>query len=451
VFGNPPFIGKDYQTKEQKADSDYVMHEVKNYGLLDYVSNWFVKAANYIQSNSSISVGFVSTNSITQGEQVSLLWAYLLKLGVKINYAYRTFKWNNEGRGNAAVHCVITGWSLKDKHPKLLVDYKEDINGEGTRSYVENINPYLVNAANIVLTSVRVPIVQVPIIVNGSKPTDGGNLLLSEDEKDILILKCPSSSKYIRKFLDADSFINNINRYCLWLDKVLPDELKLMPEVYSRVQAVRKMRAESNKLQTQELASVPYLFAEIRQPNCDYLAVPKVSSERRDYVPFAMVDKDTIIGDRLSYIPNANLSHFAVMTSSLHMSWMRAVCGRMKSDYNYSNKIVYNNFPWQLIGEDAVLKLIKSAQAILDARNFYPNASLADLYDPLTMPVELVKAHDANNKAVDKAYGYTGADDDASRVAFLFKRYEELTSILPPTLVKKKQVKKVNSTQTNLL
>jgi type I restriction-modification system DNA methylase subunit len=442
VLGNPPFIGKDYQTKEQKADSDYVMHDVKNYGLLDYVSNWFVKAANYIQPNSNISVGFVSTNSITQGEQVSLLWAYLLKLGVKINYAYRTFKWNNEGRANAAVHCVITGWGLKDKLPKLLVDYKDDINGEGSRSYVDNINPYLVNAANIVLTSVRAPIVQVPIIINGSKPTDGGKLLLTQDEKDFLLVKCPSSAKFIRKFLDADCFINNIPRYCLWLEKITPEELKSMPEIYSRVQAVRKMRLESTKLQTQELASVPYLFAEIRQPNSDYLAVPKVSSERREYVPFAMVDKETIIGDRLSCIPNANLAHFAVITSSLHMSWMRAVCGRMKSDYNYSNKIVYNNFPWQLMGEDAEIKLTKSAEVILDARNLYPNASLADLYDPLTMPIELFKAHQANNKAVDEAYGYKGGDDDASRVAFLFKRYEELTSLLPTTTVKKKRVKK---------
>ena len=451
VFGNPPFIGKDYQTKEQKADSDYVMHDVKNYGLLDYVSNWFVKAANYIQSNSNISVGFVSTNSITQGEQVSLLWAYLLKLGVKINYAYRTFKWNNGGRANAAVHCVITGWGLKDKLPKLLVDYKDDINGEGIRSYVDNINPYLVNAANIVLTSVRAPIVQVPIIVNGSKPTDGGKLLLTKDEKDFLLLKCPSSAKFIRKFLDADCFINNIPRYCLWLEKITPDELKLMPEIYSRVQAVRKMRLESTKLQTQELASVPYLFAEIRQPNSEYLAVPKVSSERREYVPFAMVDKETIIGDRLSCIPNANLQHFAVMTSSLHMSWMRAVCGRMKSDYNYSNTIVYNNFPWQLMSEDAVLKLTMSAQAILDARNIYSNASLADLYDPLTMPVELVKAHQANNKAVDEAYGYKGGDDDASRVAFLFKRHEELTSLLPATVAKKKRAKKQDESQSNLI
>ena len=443
VFGNPPFIGYSVQTKEQKEDLDLIFGHIQGAGVLDYVCAWYAKAANYMDINARIECAFVSTNSITQGEQPAVLWKELLRHSIVINFAHRTFKWNNEGRGVAAVHCVIIGFGKFNRKVKELFTY-EEISGVAIHNIVNQINAYLVDANNILLDKSKSHISQsAPLMFRGSQPTDGGHLLLNDYEKEQLIKSEPIAEKFINKFLMGEEFINGISRWCLWLTDVAPEALRSMPEVRKRLELVKEMRLASTKEATQKLAITPYLFGEIKQPKSRYLALPIVSSERREYIPIAYLEPNVISGNKLFCVPNALLSDFAIMTSSMHMAWMRAVCGRMKSDYSYSNSIVYNNFVWAGdLTEVQIKKITETAQGILDARNLYPNASLADLYDPLTMPVELVKAHQANNKAVDEAYGYKGGDDDASRVAFLFKRYEELTSLLPATAVKKKRVKK---------
>ncbi|MDH6300918.1 class I SAM-dependent DNA methyltransferase [Polynucleobacter sphagniphilus] len=443
VFGNPPFIGYSVQSKEQKEDMDLIFGHIQGSGVLDYVCAWYAKAANYIDANDKIECAFVSTNSITQGEQPAVLWKELLRHNIVINFAHRTFKWNNEGRGVAAVHCVIIGFAKFNRSVKELFTY-EEIGGIAKHNIVNQINAYLVDANNILLDKSKSHISQsAPLMFRGSQPTDGGHLLLDDYEKENLIKIEPIAEKFINKFLMGEEFINGISRWCLWLTDVTPEALRSMPEVRKRLELVKAMRLASTKEATQKLAITPYLFGEIKQPKSRYLALPIVSSERREYIPIAYLEPNVISGNKLFCVPNALLSDFAIMTSSMHMAWMRAVCGRMKSDYSYSNSIVYNNFVWTgELTEIQINKITETAQAILDARNIYPNATLADLYDPLTMPVELVKAHQANNKAVDEAYGYKGGDDDASRVAFLFKRYEELTSLLPATVVKKKRAKK---------
>ncbi|WP_071467643.1 class I SAM-dependent DNA methyltransferase [Polynucleobacter asymbioticus] len=443
VFGNPPFIGYSVQSKEQKEDLDLIFGHIQGSGVLDYVCAWYAKAANYIDANDKIECAFVSTNSITQGEQPAVLWKELLRHNIVINFAHRTFKWNNEGRGVAAVHCVIIGFAKFNRSVKELFTY-EEISGIAKHNIVNQINAYLVDANNILLDKSKSHISQsAPLMFRGSQPTDGGHLLLDDYEKENLIKIEPIAEKFINKFLMGEEFINGISRWCLWLTDVTPEALRSMPEVRKRLELVKAMRLASTKEATQKLAITPYLFGEIKQPKSRYLALPIVSSERREYIPIAYLEPNVISGNKLFCVPNALLSDFAIMTSSMHMAWMRAVCGRMKSDYSYSNSIVYNNFVWTgELTEIQINKITETAQAILDARNIYPNATLADLYDPLTMPVELVKAHQANNKAVDEAYGYKGGDDDASRVAFLFKRYEELTSLLPATVVKKKRAKK---------
>lgn len=452
VLGNPPFIGYSVQTREQKEDLDLIFGHIQGAGVLDYVCAWYAKAADYMDINAKIECAFVSTNSITQGEQPAVLWKELLKHGIVINFAHRTFKWNNEGRGVAAVHCVIIGFAKFNRKVKELFTY-EEIGGIASHNIVNQINAYLVDANNILLDKSKSHISQsAPLMFRGSQPTDGGHLLLDDFEKEQLIKAEPISEKFINKFLMGEEFINGISRWCLWLTDVTPETLRSMPEVRKRLELVKEMRLASTKEATQKLAITPYLFGEIKQPKSRYLALPIVSSERREYIPIAYLEPNVISGNKLFCVPNALLSDFAIMTSSMHMAWMRAVCGRMKSDYSYSNSIVYNNFVWvgDLTNAQA-RKITETAQAILDARSLYPKSTLADLYDPLTMPVELVKAHQANNKAVDEAYGYKGGDDDASRVAFLFKRYEELTSLLPATTVKKKRAKKADDVQSNLI
>ena len=442
VFGNPPFYGKQWQSVEQKSDLELVASEIKNFALLDYVTGWYIKATNYIQ-NSQIQVAFVSTNSITQGEQVAVLWSWLLHKGVKINFAHRTFKWSNEGRGVAAVHCVIIGFSLFDVKDKFLFEYENIGDMQATSKKVNQINPYLVNAKSVLITKKSSPICNVPLMSYGNMPNDGGFLVMSNDEKNTLINSEPESIKYIKRFTMGDEFINNIARWCLWLKDIDITELRKLPKVYERISKVKQARLDSKRKATQILSATPTLFAEIRQPSTRYIALPRVSSERRFYIPIGFLEADVIAGDKVYVVASGSLTIFSILTSTMHMAWMRTVCGRMKSDYSYSNTIAYNNLPFPNFDKDGlIVELELTGNNILNSRLLYPNASLADLYDELTMPIELVKAHEANNKAVDKAYGYTGADDDASRVAFLFKRYEELTSLLPPTVVKKKRVKK---------
>lgn len=442
VFGNPPFIGKQSQTAQQKDDLEYVAGNIKNFGLLDYVSCWYIKAVEYI-ANSTIPVAFVSTNSITQGEQVAVLWSWMLHKKIHINFAHRTFKWSNEGKANAAVHCVIIGFSLINIKTKSLFIYT---NGDEApiKHISSHINPYLVDAASIILNARRLPVNNVSPIVFGNMANDGGHFFLTDDEKDDLLNSYPSASKFVKKFYGAEEFINNISRWCLWLKDATANEIRSIPPIYKRVEEIKKLRSESSRAATNKLASIPYLFGEIRQTNNPYILIPLHSSENRDYIPIGFLDGDVICGNANSMIPNASLSEFSVLTSKMHMAWVRTICGRIKSDFRYSNTIVYNNFIWcDLTSNDVTDELNKSGKKILDSRALYSDASLADLYDPIAMPVELVKAHEANNKAVDKAYGYTGADDDASRVSFLFKKYEEHTSLLPSTTAKKKRVKSV--------
>lgn len=451
VFGNPPFYGKQWQSIEQKADLELIASEIKNYALLDYVTGWYIKSANYIQ-NTNIQVAFVSTNSITQGEQVAVLWSWLLHKGVKINFAHRTFKWSNEGRGVAAVHCVIIGFALFDSQMKLLFEYDDIADTQAVGKVVNQINPYLVDARPVLITKKSLPICNVPTMSYGNMPNDGGFLIMSDEEKDSLLSSEPEAEKYIKRFTMGDEFINNIPRWCLWLKNVDLTELRKLPKVYERISKVKQNRLDSTRKATQVLAATPALFAEIRQPSTRFIALPRVSSERRSYIPIGFLEPDVIAGDKVYIVANGSLTIFSILTSSMHMAWMRTICGRMKSDYSYSNTIAYNNFPFPKFDKSGLITELEiTGNNILDSRILYPNASLADLYDELTMPIELIKAHQANNKAVDKAYGYTGEDDDANRVAFLFKRYEELTSLLPSTVVKKKRIKNASDTQSNLI
>lgn len=439
VLGNPPFIGKHYQSGEQKSDVAVIFGKLNGAGLLDYVTCWHAKASEYIQPNSNTEVAFVSTNSITQGEQVSVLWSYLLSKGIHIRFAHRTFQWSNEGKGIAAVHCVIIGFGLKEPNHRLIFDYGDNIKADPTPITVRNINPYLVDAPNVLLESRTSPLVDVPSMVNGSKPTDGGNLLLNDDEKNELIKNEPTAKDWIRPFLGSDEFINNIPRWCLWLQGITPAELRAMPHVMKRVEQVKAMRLASKDAQTLKDAATPTLFQKIRQPTQPYLLVPSVSSENRRFVPIGYLKPKVIVSNLVYAIPNATLYHFGLLNSTMHNSWMRATCGRLESRYRYSNTIVYNNYPWPSSpNEKAIGAVEAAAQSILDAREMYPESSLADLYDPTAMPPELVKAHAALDKAVDAAYGYKGGKDDAARVAYLFERYQELTSLLPAEKSKKK-------------
>jgi N-6 DNA Methylase len=526
ILGNPPFIGKQNQTERQKEDLEFVTKGIKNAGLLDYVSGWYLKAAHYLtgsqlgevsrdrkqfadvkfatQSGVVVDVGqkpvgskkraktqpaafddmfisfdkqdavdrakvrcaFVSTNSINQGEQVGVLWGEMQRMGLHIQFAHRTFQWTNDAPGKAAVHCIIVGFGADDGVAKQIWHY-EDIKGDAVVSDAANINAYLVDAIDVVLPSRREPIERVPPIVFGSMPNDGGHLLMDDVEKKQLLAAEPAATAWVKPFLGAEEFINGTPRWCLWLKDCSPAALDKLPLVKKRVQLVKAHRAASSREATQKLAKTPQLFGEIRQPEAQYLLIPRVSSERRDYVPIGFL-QGTIASDAALVIPNAQLFHFAILCSHMHMAWMRYVCGRLKSDFRYSNTIVYNNFPWpsavnslpkepvaqQNVAQAAaetiankktnatttklIAKIEAAAQAVLDARTVHQTgkapSTLAQLYDPTTMPANLAKAHAALDKAVDTAYqadgGQTSYANDGERVAFLFKRYAELTSLI---------------------
>ncbi|CAN5513425.1 N-6 DNA methylase [soil metagenome] len=442
VLGNPPFVGKTYQSTQQKTDAAPVFAPLEGSGLLDFVAAWYVKATTYMKDASFIRTAFVSTNSVTQGEQVAVLWSWMLAQGVHIHFAHRTFRWSNEASGKAAVHCVIVGFGLSDSPGKMIFEYA-NINGEPHAVPANTINPYLVDAPNIVLQNRRTPICNVPEIVNGSKATEGGNLLLNTADKLALISDAPSAAKWIRPFLGAEEFINKTQRWCLWLVGISPTELRSMPAVYNRVQAVQTMRSASTDAQTRQDAATPALFQKIRQPKSAYLAIPRTSSESRVFIPIGYLTSEVIASDNLQTISDASLYHFGILSSTMHMSWVRSVCGRLKSDYRYSASIVYNNFPWPDLSSNqppaqagrAQAAIETAAQAVLDARASFPDASLADLYDPLTMPPALVKAHQKLDAAVDKAYELGGGrksyKNDAERVAYLFELYQQYTSLLP--------------------
>jgi hypothetical protein len=460
VLGNPPFIGYAWQSPEQKADVEPLFAPLKGGGVLDFVAAWYIKAALYMKGNegeNQIRAAFVSTNSITQGEQVGVLWAWMLSQGMHISFAHRTFSWSNEAKGNAAVHCVILGFGLEDRPNKTIFEY-EDINGEPHTVAAFNINPYLIDAPDIFIEKRRKPVCNVAEMSKGSQPTDGGNLLLEESEKVALIHSEPAASKWVRAFLGADEFLNDIPRWCLWLVDCPPNALRDMPEVMKRIQAVKTMRLASSKLQTKELAATPSLFAEIRQPKSNYLLIPRVSSERRNYIPIGFINEQVIVSDAVFSLPDATLFHFGILSSAMHNAWMRFTCGRLESRYRYSNTIVYNNFPWPELPKNesktaeagvsiAYTAIENASKTVLDERAKHQTganpASLADLYDPLTMPPSLLKAHQKLDAAVDKAYESQGGKkaykSDAERVAFLFDLYQRLTSLLPADAVKPKR------------
>lgn len=446
VMGNPPFVGKKEQNQSQKDDMALVFKGIKSAGVLDYVSAWYMKAFAYIQQNPAVDVAFVSTNSITQGEQVAVLWPTLLNGGIHIRFAHRTFRWSNEGKGVAAVHCVIVGFGLRQPEQCMIYDYSDNIAAEeGRRINAKRINPYLVDAADLLMESQRAPICPVPAMVFGSMPNDGGNLLLSDEARAQLLEAEPQAAKWVRPFLGSEEFINRIPRWCLWLAGISAAELRSMPEIYKRVQAVRAVRLASSREATQQLAETPYLFGEIRQPASSYLLVPSVSSELRQFIPIGFLSPDVIASNLVLTIPGASLYEFAILNGTMHNAWMRAIGGRLKSDYRYSASIIYNNFPWPDPGEDKRKAIEATGRAILDARALYPGSTLADLYDPLAMPPELHKAHAANDRAVDAAYGYKGDKSDAARVAFLFDLYGKTTSLLPQEKPKGRRVKKQDS------
>lgn len=420
IMGNPPFVGYTYQTSEQKADLQSVMPGVgKN---IDYVSGWYFKAAEFMRGT-MIRTAFVSTNSITQGEQVAGVWKPLYdRFGVHIDFAHRTFRWDSEANLKAHVHCVIVGFSIAENDaPRRL--YTSDRMQEA-----ENINAYLLPGPNVFIDRRTQPLCAVPEIRKGSQPTDGGNLIIQGDDYEDFCRKEPEAKVYIKPFLGAEEFLNGKRRYCLWLTGISPSKLVSMPKVMERIQAVKKFRLSSKKAATQKWADMPTLFTENRQPEADYIVIPEVSSGGRRYIPMGFLTKDTICSNKLQLMPDAEIYHFGVLMSNVHMAWMRAVCGRLKSDYDYSAKIVYNNFPWPKPTAAQKAKIERAAQSILNARALYPDSSLAALYDDVAMPPELRKAHQDNDRAVMEAYGFPiKGTTESDCVAKLMELYRALT------------------------
>jgi hypothetical protein len=434
ILGNPPFVGKQHQDASQKADMEAVFEGAQGTGVLDYVSAWYVRAAQFMVANPRIRAAFVSTNSICQGEQVGVLWRVLmLRHKVRIQFAHRTFRWSSEARGKSAVHCVIVGFGLEESGEKVLFDY-ETPESEPHALIVQRINPYLVDAPDVFLDNQRKPLCPVPEIVFGNMPNDGGHLLLTDEEKRALIGREPGADRWVRPFMGADEFINGILRWCLWMKGIAPDELRALPEVAERVRKVKAYRLASRRVTTRKLAAVPALFGEIRQPETPYILIPAHSSERRSFIPIGFMSPTVIAGNANLCISDATPYHFGVLMSLMHMAWVRHVCGRLESRYRYSNSLVYNNFLWPEPTESQRKTIEAAAQDILDARAKFPGSTLADLYNPVTMPPELARAHAALDKAVDKAYGKTAFASEMERVAFLFERYELLNRpLLPPT------------------
>ncbi|WP_017293315.1 DNA methyltransferase [Geminocystis herdmanii] len=441
IFGNPPFVGKKEQYSHQKADMNLVFNGVKNAGVLDYVCAWYLKASQFTQ-NTNIRCAFVSTNSISQGEQVSILWQELYtKYNIKIHFAHRSFKWTNEAKGKAAVHCVIIGFANFDILEKKLFDYL-DIRGEATEKIVKNINPYLVEGNDLIISKRNQPLSNFPAINYGSMPIDNGILILSDEEKKEFIKKEPLAKQYIKLYSGGKEFINNIKRWCLWLVDVNPNELKKMPLVLETIKQVKNYRESSGRKTTVKLAQTPSIFGEIRQPNIDYILIPKVSSENRKYIPIGINKKEIIASGSCLIIPSHDLFLFGILTSEMHMTWVKYVCGRMKSDYQYSSSIVYNNYPFpDNVTEKQREKVANLAQKILDIRTQYPDSSLADLYDRLTMPRDLLKAHQALDKAVDLCYTKQTFSSELNRIEFLFNLYENITAPLLKTEKKKSRKK----------
>lgn len=428
IMGNPPFVGANYMTELQRKDMDLIFSQYKKRGKLDFVSCWYKKTLDFIK-DTKILAALVSTNSITQGEQVAILWKPLFENGLNINFAYKTFRWDSESNLKARVHCVIIGFS------SFCTTQKKKLYSNERMQLVDNINAYLIDGQNIFIESRTFPICNIPHMSKGSQPTDGGQLFLNKEEKNYLLKKYPQLNECIRLCIGAEEYINNKERYCLWLKEVSPSVYKNINEIKIRLEKIKQTRSESTSPQTRIKADSPYLFTDIRQPDTNYLIIPSVSSERRKYVPIGFMTPDIIATNLVLIVPNATLYHFGILESNVHMAWTRAVCGRLEMRYRYSKDIVYNNFPWCSPIDEQKTKIEKTAQGILDARALYPDCSLADLYDDLTMPVELRKAHQENDRAVMEAYGFKKKDEngklrwltESETVAELMKMYQELT------------------------
>ena len=428
VLGNPPFGGARFQTKEQRKEIDEVSGQIKNSGLLDYVTGWYFKAARYIQ-HTLIPVAFVSTNSISQGEQVGVLWGELLqRYGVTIRFAHRTFAWESEARGKAHVHVVIIGFGIEQARQRLLFDY-ESIRGEPTVETVANIAPYLVEGPNIAITNRSRPLCQAPEIGIGNKPIDDGNYLFVDEEKEQFVRDEPASEPLFKRWYGSREFINRSPRWCLWLGDCSPDILRSMPLAMKRVEAVRKFRLSSKSAPTRKLAERPTRFHVENMPGGNYLLIPEVSSERRAYIPMGFMGSDVLCSNLVKLVSDATLYHFGILCSTMHMAWVRHVAGRLESRYRYSAKLVYNNYPWPPDMSDTKRRAVEvAAQAVLDARDAYPDASLADLYDPLAMPAKLTKAHAKLDRAVERCYRSQPFPNERNRVEYLFKLYQKLAS-----------------------
>jgi hypothetical protein len=439
IVGNPPFIGHHNQTEDQKRDLHFVLKGIQAAGVMDFVTAWFYKASEYIQ-NTKIKVAFVSTNSISQGEQVGILWSYLINnFKIKIHFAHRTFKWTNEAKGNAAVYCVIVGFANFDTNVKQLFEY-DDIKGEPHELRVKNINPYLVDAKDVLIENRSNPICNIPKMIYGNKPTDGGHFILTDDEKDLIISKAPKSAKYIRPLISAKEFLNNINRWCIWLVGADPSEIKECNPIVERVEAVKKFRSESKAKSTREY-KFHSLFRQITQPKSDYLLIPSTTSENRKYIPMGFFDSNSIANNSCHIVPNCTKYHFGILMSIMHMTWVKNICGRLKSDFRYSKDIVYNNFPWPENPTEKQINAIEvAAVLVLEARAKYQKSSLANLYGSL-MPHELINAHQQLDKAVELAYRPQPFINETKRMEFLFELYEKYTA----GLFAKEKVKKAKA------
>lgn len=426
IMGNPPFIGASIMSQGsiQKKEVQTIFPELKKneVQVLDYVTCWYKKAAQYMEGT-KINVAFVSTNSICQGSQAPVLWSVLLvELKVHINFAYRTFIWNSEAKEKAHVHCIIIGFSKENKKDKKIYS------SSGNYELVNNISPYLTNGSNIFVTKRNTPLCDVPNMVFGNQPRDGGNFVIDKLEYDDILSKEPHLKKWLYSYIGAVEFLHNKKRWCLWLKHAQPMDIRNSRILYSKVKKVKEFRENSKAKTTRGYAKVSQLFAQMTQPEgVDYLVIPRVSSQSRRYIPIGFMKSNVIASDAIQIIPRATLYDLGILSSNMHMAWMRTVAGRLKSDYRYSAKIVYNNFPWPTPTDKQKAKIEKTAQAILDARALYPDSSLADLYDPLTMPRELLKAHQDNDRAVMEAYGLpVKGTTESDAVAHLFKMYEKL-------------------------
>jgi hypothetical protein len=438
ILGNPPFIGSKLLTPDQKADTQAVFGNQYS-GVIDFVGCWYRLCVNYCATNPAIRCALVSTNSITQGEQVAALWPTLFSGGLVIHFAHRTFQWESEARGKAHVHCVIIGFGLGDVTVKAIYDYPT-LKSDPQTSIVSRINCYLVDGPNVVIPPRTKPLFAPCPMANGSIPADGGNLILSRDEKDELLRDYPQAAPFVREYLGAEGVINGESRWCLWLANCPPEVMRSIPPIVERVQAVRDFRKESTKAATRAKASIASLFTENRQPTRgEYLAFPRTSSETRRYIPIAYLSYEIIAANDIQMVPDATIYQFGILTSAIHMAWMATVTGRLESRFRYSNKVVYNNYPWPMDATDTQRhKVEECASEVLAAREQFPGSTLADLYDPVSMPPRLAKAHEALDRAVDRCYRKEPFATDRQRVEYLFALYEQLNA---PLALEKKERK----------